>query len=82
MKRICVNCFKHIGQREHYFEVIEWKDKKCIGIKYAHKTCQDEYSKNLKESMITPEMRENLSSALKKANNLLTEMGGVEVIRI
>lgn len=80
--RICVNCHKKITTKEHYFEVIERKNKKVLSVKYAHKTCQDDYDKKIKESQITPEMKENLNSALEKANDLLTKLGGEEIVYI
>jgi hypothetical protein len=78
----CLKCNKIIRAREHYFRVTEFDKNKIIGEKFGHKICQDDYDKMLMERQISPEMKQNLNSALKKANYLLTEMGGQEVIQI
>jgi hypothetical protein len=80
--RTCVNCNKKIGIKEHYFEVIERDNHKILNVKYAHKNCQDKYDKMLMDRQVSPEMAQNLGSALKKANDLLNKMGGEEVVYI
>lgn len=72
--RICMSCNKFIGIKEHYFEVIENKDKKVIGRKFVHKNCQDTYDKNLKDNLLTPEKKQQMAKmvilGLKKVKEL------------
>lgn len=82
MVKICMSCNRKIFVKEHYFEVIEYKDNKEIGRKFVHKNCQDTYDKMLMDRQITPEMSKTLLSGLRKANDLLTKMGGEEIIQI
>lgn len=79
MKKICENCKRPIKDKDHYFEVNEHKDKKVVGTKYVHKSCQDDYDNKLKQSLQT---NKKASEFIDNANQFLEQMGMKKVVTI
>lgn len=79
MIRICENCKKNIKSKEHYFEVNEFKDGKKIGVKFVHKSCQDNYDNQLKQNL---QVNKQASEFINNANNFMEQMGMKKVVTI
>ena len=78
----CHNCKKTIKLRENYFIVRELNNNKIVSEKFVHKNCQDTYDNYIKQNLITPEQKEQMTTALKSGMELIKrikENGGVEI---
>jgi len=79
MKRICKNCEKEIGEREHYYEVIERENKEVLSRKFVHKKCHERYEEGMKNQLNLSKLAVNLAG---KANKLLNKYGEEEVVNL
>jgi hypothetical protein len=58
--KICIKCFKPIEEKSNYYSFTEYNNLKIIHIDYAHRTCWDDFLKQL--------------GSLKNAQDMLSRM--------
>ena len=72
MDKFCENCRNRIEKKQHYFEVLEWKEKKIIGKKYVHRECQTNYDNRMKQALSSNQHAHQL---LGRLGNLMDNLG-------